>query len=118
MDDLDWFDAPPGISSSEPDEPAPDHPSLPLGIAIGCVIAGLLAGLTSFLPLHVLGYMLAAFVGLSMLTTYWKQDNERRRHMYYRPQPALGILAKVIAVAAVGATALNVWHIAYGIATR
>lgn len=89
-----------------------------LAIATGCVVVGFITSLTSIMPLQIFGYVLAALVGLSMLTTYWKQVNQRRTHMFYRPKPALGILAKVVAVAAVAATGLNVWDIAYGIATR
>lgn len=100
-------------------EPGPPlvHPPinlLVLGVASVALSAALL--LISSTPAHVVGYLLASVVTISLVGFFHRTDLQRRQSPLYVSNHSLGRWAGVVAALGVAVAAVHTWSIATALA--
>lgn len=101
-----------------------EGPPRPVGPPVGLLAAAAVsvaASLAMFpvtlLPFHVVGYLLASFVTISLVALYRASVQRRRRNPYYSPRPALRRGATLLLVLGTVVAGVHVWVIATHLAS-
>jgi hypothetical protein len=111
---------------AEPDEtieresgaPAPVSPPVELLAATGGVLVLVVALFVWASPVaNLTGYLLACFVGLSLVASYRRVDAGRRGQPTYSPEPGAKRAADALAVLCLGVASVHVWFLAERIAS-
>lgn len=99
------------------DDAATGPPVAILAVAGACVVAGAALLLTSALPLHVVGYVLASLVTIVSVGIFRRVDLRLRLSRGYRPRPGVSRAIPVLLVGSFLVTAGHVWAIATELAS-
>lgn len=94
------------------------RPGMPVLLSFTFVLIGLTLGMRRSLPLNGAGYLLSTFLALPLNARYWRLDIEARRDYRYRSSLGLKLLAGLSVGLALVSAGLNVWKIAFYVATR